>query len=109
MLYLASPYTSDRMEVQEERYMEAMKYTAKLLNQGFVVYSPILHFHPLAAEHKLPGTFEFWERLNLGMLELATTFALLHLDGWMESIGCLSELTFALKKKLPIIHILPEA
>lgn len=92
MIYLASPYTSPDIFVMEERYQRNLDMLAHLLAKGHVVYSPIVHFHPLACERDLPRDFAFWSRINLWMLGRADSLYVLKLDGWEESVGLTAEI-----------------
>ena len=48
MIYVASPYTHEDPAVREERYLAALRYTAKLLANKRWCFSPIVHCHDLA-------------------------------------------------------------
>ncbi len=63
LVYLASPYTSSDIAVCEERYQAACRATAALIRAGQVVFSPIVHSHPLVA-FGLPTTWAAWERID---------------------------------------------
>lgn len=107
MIYLASPYSHHSATVMERRFTLVMGATASLLRNGNVIYSPILHFHPLSLAHDLPGNFEFWKNINMGMLEKADELWVLRLDGWEDSIGVAAEIDFAEKKFIQTVYVLP--
>lgn len=108
MIYLASPYSSPHASVMERRFRQAAAATAALINRGKIIYSPILHFHPLAEMHELPKDFEFWKEVNLAMLTKADELCVLTLDGWRESRGVQAEIAFAKERIMPIDYISPE-
>lgn len=58
-VYLATPYTHDDEAVEEERFERVSIIAGHLMNQGYIVYSPISHNHPIAKLVKLPGTWEY--------------------------------------------------
>src|SRR4051812_15243129 len=85
MIYLASPYSHDDPTVREERFREACRATAALIDVGEVVYSPIVHSHPLAA-HGLPTAWEFWEKQDRELIARCDEVVVLTLDGWESSV-----------------------
>jgi hypothetical protein len=106
MIYLASPYSSPDPKVREWRYQQACRATAKLLQQGLVVISPIVHSHPLVA-HGLPTTWAFWSRIDGEYLAHCKVLAVLTLPGWQESVGVQAEIRRALELGLPVMFIEP--
>lgn len=105
MIYLASPYTDNNLEIMQVRYemvCEACKY---LFQQGIVVYSPIAHWHPIAIQYSLQQAFSFWRRQNFGMIDCCDQFCILTLRGWGTSTGIKKETKYAEKKKKLIKHI----
>lgn len=84
MIYLASPYTHRDEAIVCYRYTVAEKITAKLLCDGMVVYSPIVHCHHIAKNHTLPTDFAFWKKYNFAMLSKADELYVLKIDGWGE-------------------------
>ena len=95
MIYLASPYSHNNPSVMQARFKMAEKYTALLLQQGRVIFSPIVHCHELAKTYELPTDFAFWANYCLGMLEKADELWVLGLDGWRHSAGVTAEIKFA--------------
>ena len=106
MIYLASPYSHENPAVREYRYQATLAHCAMMIRQGQIVYSPIVHHHPIAKAYDLPGDFSFWQRICLAMLERADELHVLCLDGWRQSRGVTAELAFALKYSIP--HVLVE-
>lgn len=104
MIYIASPY-SGTPEQMESRYKAVADYTARMINVGLVVYSPIVHFHHLANEHELPKDFEFWKNINIGMINVSTQLFVLCIDGWKESKGVKGEIEYAVSKGIPVTYV----
>lgn len=104
--YLASPYTHPDMVVMQQRYKKALAAAAELTNLGRVVYSPIVHCHEMARYHKMPTTWEFWERFDRVMLSVCGSMAVLMLDGWRESVGVTAEIKLAKEMGLPICYLM---
>ena len=101
MIYLASPYTHANPSVREQRYQAACRATAALIRAGQVVFSPIVHSHPLVA-FGLAGTWETWERIDRAFLERCDEVAVLMLDGWDQSVGVRAELRIAREMGKPV-------
>lgn len=101
-VYLASPYTSPIEQLRVARYEAVCAAAAAMLQEGFLVFSPIAHSHPLAA-YALPVEFEFWQRHCLSFLEKwASELCVLTLPAWRDSVGVAAEIDCALKLGLPV-------
>ena len=107
LIYLASPYSSVSTDVLDDRFSEAQSAVIKLIKRGFVVYSPIVHSHPLATIGDLPSGWEFWSRQDLAMLDRADLLMVLKIAGWQESKGVGEEIKYAEKIGLPICFLDP--
>lgn len=113
-IYIACPYTQSgkgeanaNLKIMKERHRAVEKYTAHLLNERVAVYSPIVHCHELAINHKLPKDAGFWMWYNDSMLIRADELYVLGLDGWEDSAGVVHEILFALQKDIPVTYIDP--
>lgn len=106
-IYVASPYTSPKRTETEARYIAVRDYTAKLIQEGYPAFSPIVHCHELACFHNLPTDFEFWKKYNFAMLRGASELQVLALPGWEASIGVQGEIAFAEELNLPYYIFLP--
>jgi nucleoside 2-deoxyribosyltransferase len=101
MIYLASPYTHLDSAVRQNRFEAVCHATAALIRQGEVVYSPIVHGHPLC-QYGLPIDWAFWEEYDLAFLEKCDRIVVLKLDGWQESVGVQAEIEAARQLGKPI-------
>lgn len=101
LIYLASPYTmkskipGKARYFKRKRYHDACKATVALIEQGHVVFSPIVHSHPLALSHGLSGDWAFWRRQDIAYLYACSELWVLMLPGWKESIGVKEEIGIA--------------
>ena len=101
MIYLASPYSHPDPAVREQRFRAACRATADLLRAGEVVFSPIVHSHPLVA-FDMPTAWAFWERIDRAHLERCDEVGVLMLDGWAHSVGVREELRLARELGKPV-------
>jgi hypothetical protein len=87
--------------VREQRYCDACRVTATLLRAGWIVFSPIVHCHPLV-EYGLPTRWEFWQRLDHEHLRNCDEVLVPLLDGWQESMGVQAEIRIAEELGMPV-------
>lgn len=109
MIYLASPYSHKDPAVMEERFDRVVAVAAQLINRGNIIYSPIMHFHPIAVRHDLPRDFAFWKEVNLQILKRCDEMWVLDLIGLYESRGVMAERLFAQANGIPVKHLDPMA
>ena len=101
MIYLASPYSHPDAGVREARYRQTCWHAVRLMRVGRLVYSPIVHSHPLA-ELGLPGDWPFWAEHNREMMASCRELVVLALDGWEESRGVAAEVELATELGIPV-------
>ena len=87
MIYLASPYSHPDPAVRDERFRAACQATAAMIRAGGVVFSPVVHSHPLVA-YGLPTGWDFWDRYDRAVLARCDAVAVLTLDGCGEQRRC---------------------
>ncbi len=103
MIYLASPYSHDDPYIMESRFHAAAKKASELMKNGEIVFSPIVHAHPIA-QYGLPKEWEFWQKFDEFFLSLASEIYVLMLDGWQESTGVNNEIRIAMDLGLAITY-----
>lgn len=101
MVYLASPYSHVDAAVRQRRYEAACAVTAAMLKRGVVVFSPIVHSHPLVA-HGLSGEWDFWQPVDQVYLDASRALMVLQLPGWRESVGVQWEIEYARAAGKPV-------
>lgn len=106
MIYLASPYSHPDPAVRQRRFEAACEYTARLMNAGLLVFSPVVHSHPLVA-YGLPTDWEYWRRLDVAHLDRCERMMVLKLDGWRESVGVEAEIAVAVDRGIPVEYASP--
>lgn len=105
MIYLASPYTHPDEALMEERADAAARTAGKLMLEGHVVYSPVVHCRPIALLVDLPHDWEFWKKFDAEMISKADKVYVLCLDGWKESKGVQAEIEITKQLNKPISYI----
>lgn len=114
LIYLASPYSSkaeqvvDRLLEQHSRYNEALRITAKLMNAGNYIYSPIVHCHPMAVKFGLPTDWQYWKTYCELVVPRCDEFWIATMIDWDQSTGVLAEKKLAEEEGIPIYYLDPE-
>lgn len=107
--YLASPYSHGDPEVREGRFREAVRVSARLMESGEAIFSPIAHSHPIASslDPARVCDFDFWMTQDLPILAKAAKLKVLRLAGWQKSRGVAAEMNFAALNNIPVELIDP--
>lgn len=103
-IYLAQPYSTNDPEVMAYRVEQAFKATAKLMGEGWRVFSPIVHTHELGkfVSPETAAKHDFWMEQDIALLRHAAHMVILDLPGWKESKGVAQEITVAELCQIPI-------
>ena len=113
MIYLCSVYSlnSDGLGARKHsarmhrRFKYARDYTAQRLKDGYCVFSPIAHCHPMQQANDMPPEWEFWEKLDYQFMDACSQVWVLQMPGWEESTGITAEIKYAEKHGIPISYI----
>ena len=107
MIYIASPYSDDDIEVMTARAEKAAQCVANLMLMGKNCFSPIVHGHAIQnhLSEKLRRDHRFWVRHNFEMIMLASELHVLRLDGWEKSLGVAFEVKLAEALRIDISFI----
>ena len=107
LVYLASCYSvggADDDE-KERRFRHACEVTARLMQEGYIVFCPIAHSHPLAVFGALPGDWAFWQRQDMAMLERCDALWVLMMPMWEQSTGITAEIAHAEALGIPVRYL----
>jgi hypothetical protein len=108
VIYLVTPYTDPRPAVMRERFEAACRIAAAVIGRGQVVFSPIVHCHPLAVEAELPRDWKYWRGYACAMLHEASQVVVARMPGWRQSRGVTAEINLARRAGIPIAFSRPE-
>ena len=95
-IYLASQFSNSKFWVRWHRVYVATKCAAKLMRDGYVVFSPLTHsfFCALFMPKKLMCDFDFWMRKDLPFVEFCDCLIIISKeDKWQKSKGVSKELS----------------
>ena len=95
IIYIAAPYTShratsaERGAEQHARFTVITRYAAAQMRDGWAVFSPITHGHPIWMHSgcELDASAAGWAEVNLAMLRASRSLHVLRLKGWERSTG----------------------
>ncbi len=105
LIYLASPYTSNDPSILLERFRKVCVVAGKLISEGFYIFSPIAHTHPISVASKLPGDWQYWEGYDRAIIKNCKCLVVLKLEGWEQSKGVQSEINIAKELGLSVEYI----
>ena len=109
LIYLASPYNHPSESVRIWRYEAALEVVAKMmLNYDAMVFSPIVHNHPITCKRKV-SEHDFWLPRDICILRRTDELRVLKLQGWQKSVGVSLEIEVAELINLDIEYIDPQA
>ena len=98
MIYLASPYMHADPEVKRARHDAAVRAAIRIMAEtGEAVFSPIAHSHLMHvwSDGKIGGDWRQWAEFDRAVIAACSTFYVLMLDGWEQSVGIKAELEIA--------------
>ena len=109
LIYLASPYSHPDTNVITRRVLEVQDATARLIEAGHLIFSPIVHSHNILSSLSNPDeaatNFDFWRDYDLKMIDKCDELWILRLDGHTRSKGVHAELYHALDRGIPVKYI----
>lgn len=108
LIYLVSPYTHPDLAVRQDRFDAACRACVALIAQGFNVFSPIVHSHPLT-EHGMGGDWSTWEAIDQDWIDRCDEVHVLTLDGFRSSVGVRAEVEYARSIDKPVVMMAPAA
>lgn len=108
MIYVAAPYSSPLVGVQEQRLDKTIEFVLHLTLRGMTAFSPVVYFHPAARSLNLPEDATTWHNHNMQFLRRADAVFVLRLTGWDQSKGVQVEMKLAKALGIQIVHFAPD-
>jgi hypothetical protein len=108
LCYLASPYSHRYNYIRQRRFEDVSRKAAKLMEDGYLVFCPIAHSHPievLGLPRRMPG--DWWLRQDFAVLKHCDELVVYKIKGWDKSYGVRKEIEFANKHKIPVSFLEP--
>ena len=105
IVYLACPYSHPHYAIRLARFHSANIAAGRLMNEGYNVYSPISHTHPIAEVCDLPTDWTFWEPYDRAFLQISSALYVLQIDGWDISKGVSAEIVIAGELGIEVVYL----
>lgn len=92
-VYLMAPYSHKDIRVCEERFNIANNVSAFLMDQGYIVFSPLSHSHPISMSDYAKETdtshldHGVWLEQDFAWLQFCEGYFILRIKGWEKSTG----------------------
>lgn len=108
LTYLASPYSHEKEAVRQERFHAACAAAAKIMHEGYPVFCPIAHSHPIEVHGmRQRPDHEFWMRQDIAILRKCERLVVLCIPGWDQSRGVNEEIHLAHRLGIPVEYMKP--
>lgn len=104
MIYVAAPYSSPLVGVQDQRLDRTFEFVLHLVKHGVTAFSPVVYFRPTALALNLLEDAATWHKHNMAFLRRADAVFVLRLTGWEQSKGVQIELKLARALHIPVEH-----
>lgn len=107
LIYLASPYSHPDRAVRQERFEKVCIKAAEIMNEGYKVFCPIAHTHPLTEYTNILNQKDgdWWLKQDFSILQHCDVVCVLKLPGWKRSYGISRETEYAIEAKIPVVYI----
>lgn len=94
-IYLASPYTHPSDAVKAMRYEKILNYVSAKTLEGEIIFSPIVHSHPMHVTHGVDGDWDFWSKIDKVFIDNCAKVRVVCMEGWNKSKGIAAEVEYA--------------
>lgn len=115
LVYLAAPYSATYLPheadtaVRERRFQLITHAATRMVEKGFLVFSPITHSHPMVVHgprsSRGKGVFADWASYDFNMIANCKAVFVLTIPGWDRSVGVHEEIEFARGRCIPVYYI----
>ena len=104
IVYLAIAFTHNSREVMKLRYEHANYAAAELMDEGYVVFSPISHSYGISKYLDRIVDHEYWMDQCLPILEVCDELIIFDdpMGSWKHSKGVQAEIHYAKELGIPV-------
>lgn len=107
LLYVGTPYSKYPLG-QDAAFVEAARVTARLMQSGLKVYSPIVHTHPMAVHGGIDAlNHDIWLPFDRAMMDKSDAMIVVKMDEWERSVGLEHEIRVFIEAGKPIYFVSP--
>jgi len=103
-VYLGIPYTIN----PELSYQTSIRIAAHLMQHAAIVFSPVIHTHPIANFLETDWGWETWKSQDIPWVKLCEVMAVVTLPEWQKSVGLAEEIKISRSLRHPIVFIDPD-
>jgi len=107
-VYLGAPYSNPNPLWMKLRFELINIAAMQLILDGFVVFSPISHSHPIAStssDKQAVQNYDLWLGQDNHFMEWADVLVVLELPGWRDSKGLKYEMEWFYKHNKPVAYL----
>lgn len=109
LIYVGTPYSKYPGGL-ERAFADAARLTARLMQRGLKVYSPIAHTHPLAVYGNIdPYDHAIWLPFDEAIMAKSDAMIVARMLGWAESRGIEHEIEVFSRARKPIFSLDPSS
>ena len=110
IIYLAGPYTDPDPNIREARARDATVASARMIERGYIVYSPLTMTHPIDIQMSADGQTQgsdFWVAFDEAFMAHCAAITVLTTMGWQQSRGVAREIEYFEQLGRPIVYAKP--
>ena len=105
MIYVAAPYSHPDAVVRSQRFRAANRYTARLIEAGEIVFSPLSMTHPIEQHMSAVHPTSWWLTFDEAFMIHCDACHVLKLDGWQDSHGVAFEIRWFTDRGRPVTYV----
>lgn len=107
-IYLAIPYMGPKGQ-EERNFQIANNVAGHLMREGYIVFSPISHSHPITRECELPKDWNYWKEVDTEFIKWCDALYVIFTskEEILASEGVIAEIKIAeeLNKEIVFVNI----
>ena len=103
IVYLAIVFSDPDPNIMLYRFELACRAAAELMDEGYIVFSPISHSYPIAKHLGKMTDHDFWMRQDVPFLDICSEMIVVDdpLGAWQHSKGVQEEINYCVQHDIP--------